>query len=94
MISEKDRVTEHKLDQSEKPRFMYEYWVTGWGEFPVDMLRHDSCWPATGEDAFRMVDHRDERSVKIRSYRFPTIGRWSSFSWSVGRERVTFGRPT
>ena len=24
------------------------------GEFPLDMLRYDCCWPATGEDAAKL----------------------------------------
>ena len=33
------------------PTYYHELTVRFRGEFPVDMLRHDCCWPKTGEDA-------------------------------------------
>lgn len=72
------------LAASERPRYWYEYFVAGRGPFPYDMLRHDLCWPATGEDAVRLEpDARHHRTVKINSYREPRIGRWESFGWLV-----------
>lgn len=69
--------------------------VTGTGIFPVDMLRFDMAWPASGEDAALIFGHdfgyTDEAPRKKRSIRMgcaqhdgPTIGRWASFGWSVG----------
>ena len=29
----------------------YSFTVQGSGEFPIDMLRHDSCWPAQPADS-------------------------------------------
>ena len=87
-----DRRTIYRLDTHERPKQMYEYWVTGRGEFPWDMLRHDSCWPCTGADASKLQCYPGEgytkhRSIKLRSYREPTIERWSSFLWSVAGDR-------
>lgn len=82
-----ERWFEFKLDTSERPKTKYEYFVTGRGDFPIDMLRYDGAWPASGEDAARLVlldDRRDLRSVRLRSYNAPTLARWMSFGWSVG----------
>jgi len=87
-----NRFLEHRLRADERPKTIYEYYVTGSGEFPFDMLRHDSCWPATGMDVVLIDRHeRQLRSIKIRSYRKPTIDRWSSFTWSVGTENLNRG---
>jgi hypothetical protein len=87
-------VHEHKLQAHERPKLMYEYFVSGSGSFPIDMLRHDSAWPATGEDASRITEQMDFQlrprgitSIKLRSYRMPTVARWASFTWSVTAEK-------
>lgn len=76
--------------------------VEGCLQFPFDMLRYDSCWPYTGEDAAQL-DRRHDRDVNIQSRRVvlqgiqsPTKDRWASFNWrvvadGVDRERVTKG---
>lgn len=87
-----ERYTEFAMDAGERPKRMYEYWVTGNGVFPFDMLRYDSAWPATSEDAAKLewsFSSRYEdrhRSIKLRSYREPTGARWSSFLWSISKE--------
>lgn len=64
--------------------------VTGWGEFPFDMLRYDACWPASGHDVSKMFEP-GRRSVTIRTYargrrsdfdRDFTEARWNSFLWA------------
>jgi len=90
----RDRWSEYKLHADERPKMRYEYFVSGTGEFPFDMLRYDSCWPATGEDAAKIAlpfgdaNRRKVRSIRLRSYRPPTVARWSSFTWSVGTENL------
>ena len=83
------RYMEFPLQQSERPKRMYSYWVTGKCPFPYDMLRYDAAWPAgngSGLTSERYMTH-DERiatySVQLRSYREPTVDRWRSFGWSV-----------
>jgi len=77
------------LAASERPKYWFEYYVNGRGAFPIDMLRHDLCWPATGEDAAKIDDAAKPElrvgryTVKINSYREPRIGRWESFGWKV-----------
>jgi len=88
------RAIEHRLEPHERPRWVYEYYVTGTGEFPWDMLRYDACWPADSTEAYKMGvgfwgkddAYSRRRSIKLRSYRAPTVDRWSSFTWSVGVE--------
>ena len=69
----------------------FSFEVVGRGDFPVDMLRYDSAFPADGNAvdaiAFRVEreNWRQERTVRLGSYRStePTIGRWNSFGWRV-----------
>jgi hypothetical protein len=73
-------------------KVLYRYSVTGTGHFPMDMLRYDAAWPSNTDDCFGITDAFNERepgtrskprTVKLVSIRKPTIGRWSSFLWSV-----------
>lgn len=82
-----DRYREYQLTHDSKPKFIYEYWASGTGEFPFDMLRYDQAWPVSSEDAYKLgvvEEPHKIRSIRLRSYRPPTIDRWSSFTWSVG----------
>lgn len=81
----------NKLASHERPQYMYEYYVTGRGLFPFDMLRYDSCWPATADDAANIDSHYERgnnRSIKMRSYTQPTIERWQSFLWTCSAEKL------
>lgn len=61
-----------------------EFTVEGSGSFPIDMLRHDACWPATSKDAFCLEDGSSRRIVLRTDWAHaPTIGRWNSFGWRV-----------
>ena len=59
--------------------------------FPVDMLRHDSCWPAGTTDAVRIsetiLSFAEERLAPIElttsDQANVTPGRWQSFGWRV-----------
>lgn len=94
--TERYRYFQHTLDASMKPRYRYHYFVTGRGEFPLDMLRYDCAWPLDSEAATRMAGGygghpvtQGLRSVHLVSYREPTIDRWASFGWSVGQEELS-----
>jgi hypothetical protein len=65
------------------PRIMYEYYVTGRGRFPYDMLRWDQCWPT--DDVEKLEPARSvepvpgaprelikPRSIRMRSFMKPT----------------------
>lgn len=66
--------------------------LTGYG-FPFDMLRYDSAWPSTAEDAAKMETlHRDHVTepgcpvalvLESDSVTAPSIERWNSFSCTV-----------
>lgn len=64
--------------------------VEGRGSFPIDMLRHDSCWPATSTDtrAIEAGPASERRRVTLHTDNpyYPTVGRWNSFLWSVVEE--------
>lgn len=56
------------------------------------MLRFDSCWPATSEDALNMrhTYSHEQRRVRLHCMRewsqpwtICTMGRWGSFGWAV-----------
>lgn len=65
------------------------YTVEGQMGFPVDMLRHDQCWPVTEEDSRKIFwavagAKRARWQVSIRSIQAPTIARWASYCCEVG----------
>ncbi len=59
--------------------------VRGRGQFPIDMLRYDSCWPYTSMDSSYISDESGGREVTLltNSPNAPTHGRWKSFTWAV-----------
>jgi hypothetical protein len=81
---------------------MYEtrFDVQGKGAIPFDMLRYDSCFPASSADAAKIEaassihQTREERKA-VRTITLvhrcerkdwePTRGRWGSFMWAVVR---------
>lgn len=80
--------TDRKLDTVERPKFFHEYWVTGRGVFPFDMLRYDHAWPAGESQSYKLEagfygERAPLRSVKLWSHKSPTIARWDSFNWVV-----------
>lgn len=81
------RFTSRSIAASERPRDRYEYYVTGSGEFPTDMLRYDACWPASTDDALNLTETK-RRSIRLFSYTEPTVARWSSFLWAVGTQKL------
>lgn len=60
----------------------FSFKVEGSGQFPLDMLHHDSCWPATSEDAALLL-RTDRRTVELRTSHRVTAPRWFSFGWTV-----------
>jgi len=67
--------------------------VAGMGEFPIDMLRYDSCYPHSESDSGAIVRtqpfnaDRAARGTEIvvegYAVHGPTEGRWASFMWHV-----------
>lgn len=69
----------------------FRFTVIGKGDFPVDMLRRDECWPVDGDSAAYLIDDGDSResrhvtltSRQPRKLWLPTFERWQSFGWVV-----------
>ena len=60
--------------------------------FPIDMLRHDECWPASVEDAGRLSNtfgFRHGRRVRWQltlisnRQNVPSVERWQSFAIEI-----------
>ncbi len=74
-----------------KPKAIRAYFtrftVTGGGRFPMDMLRYDSAWPDTSEDARLLNEEHGERTVTLRHVsvhsKGPEVRRWMSYGWKV-----------
>lgn len=65
--------------------------VSGVGEFPVDMLRYDCCFPRSEVDSFQITNQDtlgDRRVVFVvtlsshKTYAW-TRKRWESFGWDL-----------
>jgi len=67
--------------------------VEGAGEFPIDMLRRDRCWPASAVDArsiATMPRDDDPQTHRVRYIRLetdtpdaPDRRRWAAMGWRV-----------
>lgn len=67
--------------------------VEGAGEFPLDMLRTDQCWPANADDVAGVAAHygmAEPAGIRARTVTLETSGkhapnrsRWLSFRWRV-----------
>lgn len=71
---------------------LYKFKVEGSGDFPVDMLRFDGCYPRTTEDAMNLklgeFDRTKRRSIELlmpveNRQREPSTDRWNSFGWII-----------
>ena len=82
--------------------YVTEFAVSGNGQFPIDMLWYDTCFPRTQEDvteitntlgpAYR-VTHRNTKPITLGHYGdsskwVPTKERWSSFLWQVDTRSI------
>jgi hypothetical protein len=74
-------------EMAEKPTRTFV--VTGKGPFPIDMLRHDQCYPAAPADvdsiefSLRPKDRPVKRKIMLSTHAHPNVDRWNSFGWSV-----------
>ena len=75
-------------------KYVTRFNVVGSISFPMDMLRHDRCFPSTSGDAAVITDSVEEytqgtKTVTLITYHESklrtgiTDGRWMSFSWPV-----------
>lgn len=62
--------------------------VEGGGNFPLDMLRYDRCWPASQEDVWKIsTNDLARRQVTLtrlvhNKNKLPAIDRWASYNWT------------
>ena len=72
-----------------KPIRVHEirFTVEGEGGFPVDMLRHDTCYPADQASVRSIEVGRIRRQIHLISRTQtpdkPTRERWQSYRWTV-----------
>jgi hypothetical protein len=81
--------------------YIQEFEVEGSGNFPLDMLRYDSCYPVReGRDTANLCarefsrDRLPPRTIRLRRFVFnsqqmPTTGRWESFGWKVVKDSIS-----
>ena len=76
-----------------------EFFVTGRGEFPYDMLRYDMCHPSGPDDAAAISaplekDYMKWRQIRMVSYAAagPTVDRWRSFGWTCSPEKLSMSQ--
>lgn len=83
-------------------KLIKEIWtVQGTGNFPIDMLRYDSCFPASETESHKITASFQEHGPhKIRLARYrqsdmraePHYERWKSFCWEVVRDSYVKGQ--
>ena len=58
--------------------------VHGSGEFPIDMLRYDQCWPICEKHAHLFSRDNGERAIVVATHAHNfTPARWHSFGWTI-----------
>lgn len=80
--------------------YVQKFKVKGTGQFPLDMLRYERCWPADSDMVLELVPPhtKEERVVELCRHvdfkkELPTAGRWQSYRWQVVEGSVkTFRR--
>lgn len=72
-----------------KKKMVYEWFIVvdGSGEFPLDMLRYDSCFPHTENDSYAITHHTGKRRILLCrrgvNETHASEGRWKSLGWAV-----------
>lgn len=79
--------------------YKYQFTVFGNGNFPIDMLRYDGCYPAFAEASYNIRTARATRRVDLETYSdstqwVPTVDRWVTFGWSVDPTMLRFNCET
>jgi len=69
-----------------------DFYVTGRGYFPFDMLRYDQCYPVSSEDAAKLSSEylKDNICIHLRSANKMgvTPARWQSFGWTASEKPI------
>jgi hypothetical protein len=74
---------------------LYKFKVSGRTMFPLDMLRHDQCWPANREDVETIraktatINGTARSAILLTCADGNTPARWTNFGWACGElERI------
>lgn len=72
------------LNQARDRKPVY-FTVKGSGVFPLDMLRHDRCFPTDTESALRLGQYDKDREVNLYAEAALSLTprRWTSFGWKI-----------
>ena len=81
---------DHGGSRMSRARSMTRFTVQGRGNFPLDMLRYDSCWPADTASAMSIGRSDPADTITLLTWGVGiTPDRWRSFGWTVtSQERV------
>jgi len=61
-----------------------KFTISGRGNFPLDMLRYDCCYPSSPQDVSKIEGREPREITLIAANPFaPTKGRWASFGWTA-----------
>ncbi|HTE37507.1 MAG TPA: hypothetical protein VK634_19765 [Reyranella sp.] len=81
------------LTRVQKPStklYSIKFVVEGRGQFPIDMLRYDQCYPDSQDDSAAIGDGyvgSTRRAVlctdNVNMNWQPNVARWASFNWRV-----------
>lgn len=71
-----------------KPGETVVFAVEGRGDFPLDMLRYDRCWPRYEAEIYKFTrtdfsGRAPVRNINLEGLKRPTEARWESFGWRV-----------
>jgi hypothetical protein len=75
---------------------VYTFFISGRGQFPLELLSDQECWPFKPRDALALRQIRAEenaelahryplldRVVALRSYKKPERGEWAAAGWPI-----------
>ncbi len=78
-------------------RYVFNVSARPGNAFPLDMLRYDQCWPADPRSVGMLhlaygadtdeppTSQTGAVEVAVASHQMPTLKRWRSFGWQVGK---------
>lgn len=78
-------------------KYLVRFTVKGFGQFPIDMLRYDRCFPDTEKDSEELLATFNTAAVweinlaaycRTKSW-LPCNGRWNSFGCDIGNLSIT-----
>jgi len=68
------------------PRYIHTFRVEGTGDFPLDMLRYDQCWPRSQDDVYAMHPNYTERKAGEDQVRYIHTFKVERIDTTTGRK--------